>query len=218
MAETRLGTEEMLVLLAVSAEKIYTLEDRNKLLSEALDSERGRNKSLKGQIEDLETNYERLVRNLTDAIKEMLRGGSLTINPALGIDPEKFLTGNQSADIKIGGIWSTDDGLKLQLKIAGKESIVRLVQETDEMRRQAEDAANYAATKKLLLETVKHWVESGAIKPRDNAGNLLSPETVSAMGIGISDPPVEMTGDGVSIMLEVGGHKKWLRIAPATLA
>lgn len=218
MAETRLGTEEMLALLAMSAERIRALEDRDNLLSVALDAERGRNKSLKGQIEDLETNYERLVRNLTDAIKEMLRGGSLTINPALGIDPEKFLAGNQSADMKIGGIWPTDDGLKFQLKIAGKESIVLLVQETDEMRRQAEDAANYATTKNILLKTVMDWVESGAIKPRDNAGNLLSPETVSAMGIRISDPPVEMTGDGVSIMLEVGGHKKWLRIAPATLA
>lgn len=218
MAETRLGNEEMLVLLAVSAEKIRVLEDRNRLLSEALDSERGRNESLKGQVEDLETNCERLVRNLNDAIQEMLRRGNLAINPALGVDPEKFLAGNQSTDIKIDAIWSTNDGLKLRLKIADKEDVVLLVQETDEMRRQAEDAANYAATKNILLKTVMDWVESGAIKPRDNAGNILSPETVSAMGIRISDPPVEMTGDGVSIMLEVGGHKKWLRIAPATLA
>jgi hypothetical protein len=216
MAETKLGNEEMLVLLAVSAEEIRALKDRNNLLSVALDAERGKTNFLKGQIEDLETKCGRLVRNLNDAIQEMLRRGNLAINPALGIDPEKFLAGNQSADIEIVGIWPTNDSLELRLKIAGKEDVVFLVQETDEMRRQAEDAANYAATKNILLKTVMDWIESGAIKPQDNAGNPLSPETVSAMRIGISDPPVEMTNDGVSIMVKVGGNKKWVRIAPAT--
>lgn len=74
MAETRLGNEEMLVLLAVSAEKIRALEDRNRLLSEALDLERRRNKTLKGEVGDMVTNCERLVRNLNDAIQEMLSG------------------------------------------------------------------------------------------------------------------------------------------------
>lgn len=134
------------------------------------------------------------------------------------MDPEKFLTGNQSAaDVKTVQIWSANDSLRFRLKIAGKEDVVLLVQETDEMRRQAEDAANYAATKKLLLETVGYWIESGAITTRDNAGNPLSPETIFAMGIEISDPPIQMADNGTSIMVKVSGNEKWVRIAPHTL-